>query len=95
MYCNTEADFLDVIGTKLLRAFLLAIHSHLYLTVRVTVLIDRFALNDLHILVEGDVVHGVHLLIETVVLDGVLEFGNINIVQGADDKLGQFLDQDI
>ncbi len=26
-----EAEFLDVIGTKLLRVFLLAIHSHLYL----------------------------------------------------------------
>ncbi len=25
-----EAEFLDVIGTKILRIFLLAIHSHLY-----------------------------------------------------------------
>jgi hypothetical protein len=25
-----EAEFLDVIGTKVLRVFLLAIHSHLY-----------------------------------------------------------------
>jgi hypothetical protein len=27
---NTEAEFSDVIGTKVLRVFLLAIHSHLY-----------------------------------------------------------------
>jgi hypothetical protein len=27
---GTEAEFLDVIGTKVLRVFLLAIHSHLY-----------------------------------------------------------------
>jgi hypothetical protein len=27
---NTEADFLDVIGTKVLTGFLLAIYSHLY-----------------------------------------------------------------
>jgi hypothetical protein len=26
----SEAEFLDVIGTKVLRAFLLDIHSHLY-----------------------------------------------------------------
>ncbi len=26
----TEAEFLDVIGTKVVRVFLLAIHSHLY-----------------------------------------------------------------
>ena len=26
----TEAEFLDVIGTKVFRVFLLAIHSHLY-----------------------------------------------------------------
>jgi hypothetical protein len=26
----TEAEFLDVIGTKILRVFLHAIHSHLY-----------------------------------------------------------------
>jgi hypothetical protein len=26
----TEAEFLDVIGTKVLKVFLLAIHSHLY-----------------------------------------------------------------
>ncbi len=25
-----EAEFLDVIGTKILKSFLLAIHSHLY-----------------------------------------------------------------
>ncbi len=34
MYCNsgscTEAEFLDVIGTKVLRVFLPEIHSHLY-----------------------------------------------------------------
>jgi hypothetical protein len=30
-FCNIpEAEFLDVIGTKVLRVFLLAIHSHLY-----------------------------------------------------------------
>jgi hypothetical protein len=28
----TEAEFLDIIGTKVLRVFLLAIHSHLYTT---------------------------------------------------------------
>jgi hypothetical protein len=27
---STEAEFLDVIGTKVLRVFLLAIHSHLF-----------------------------------------------------------------
>jgi hypothetical protein len=27
---GTEAEFLDVIGTKVLRVFLLAIHSHLF-----------------------------------------------------------------
>jgi hypothetical protein len=27
---KSEAEFLDVIGTKVLRVFLLAIHSHLY-----------------------------------------------------------------
>jgi hypothetical protein len=27
---NTEAELLDVIGTKVLRFFLFAIHSHLY-----------------------------------------------------------------
>jgi hypothetical protein len=27
---RTEAEFLDVIGKKVLRVFLLAIHSHLY-----------------------------------------------------------------
>ncbi len=27
---SPEAEFLDVIGTKFLRVFLLAIHSHLY-----------------------------------------------------------------
>jgi len=30
-YCfYPEAEFLDVIGTKVLRVFLIAIHSHLY-----------------------------------------------------------------
>ena len=28
--CSPEAEFLDVIGTKVLRVFLLAMHSHLY-----------------------------------------------------------------
>jgi hypothetical protein len=28
--CCTEAEFLDVIGTKVLGVFLLAIHCHLY-----------------------------------------------------------------
>jgi hypothetical protein len=65
MYCDPEAEFLDLIGTKVLRAFLLAIHSHLYLTVLVTVLIVRDGLNDLHILVKGDNVHGVPNLIES------------------------------
>ncbi len=27
---SAEAEFLDVIGTKVLRVFLLAMHSHLY-----------------------------------------------------------------
>jgi hypothetical protein len=30
MYICTEAEFLDVIGAKFSRVFLLAIHSHLY-----------------------------------------------------------------
>jgi hypothetical protein len=81
MDCNPEAEFLDLIRTKVLRVFFhLAIHSHLYLTMLVTVLIERDALNDLHILVEEDVVHGVPILLETDVLDGVLRFGDINIV---------------
>ncbi len=29
MSCDPEAEFLDLIGTKVLRVFLLAIHSHL------------------------------------------------------------------
>jgi hypothetical protein len=28
--CSPEAEFLDVIGTKVLRVFLLAIQSHIY-----------------------------------------------------------------
>ncbi len=31
-FSYSEAEFLDVIGTKVLRAFLLAFNSHLYLT---------------------------------------------------------------
>ncbi len=30
LHCYTEAEFLDVIRTKILRLFLHAIHSHLY-----------------------------------------------------------------
>ena len=33
LFPGSEAEFLDVIGTKVLRVFLLAIHSHLYYTV--------------------------------------------------------------
>ncbi len=33
---GTEAEFLDVIGSKVLRVFLLAIHSHLYLGILLT-----------------------------------------------------------
>jgi hypothetical protein len=68
MSCDPEAEFLDVIGIKVLKSFspcylespLLngAVHC-------VHVLIVRDGLNDLHTLVKGDNVHGVPNLIES------------------------------
>jgi hypothetical protein len=35
LHSSAEADFLDVFGTKVVRVFLLAIHSHSYLYLRI------------------------------------------------------------
>jgi hypothetical protein len=66
---DTEADFLDVIWSKVLRVFLLAIHSHLSLLTDFTPLPLSLSESGLKLVCNVNIVYG-HLSLRTLKIMG-------------------------
>jgi hypothetical protein len=60
MLSGTEAEFWDVIGTKVFRVFLFAIHSHLYILTDFTPSLPRAKV----VLTENRLLHSVVSFVE-------------------------------